>query len=308
MTLVGRSLVVTVATLIASPQFHAMAQTPSLDDLLSRAGQYVARYAEVFSNVVAEEEYAQELVWTGRLVVMSPAGPMAGVPQSVSTPPRPRRRLKSDLVLVKVGPPLEWRPYRDVFEVDGKAVRDRNERLVKLFIESTASPEAQALRIAQESARFNLGSVQRTLNAPGLALAFLQPAIQSRFQFTLGKRDDDAWIVSFAERARPTLFRDNSSKQTNADNPSSGRVWIEPSAGTVTKIEHIVNPEGIKASFTTVFRKDTEYGVAVPVEMLEEISGGPKSNHRITGMASYGRFRRFEVKTETTTSQDRPRD
>jgi hypothetical protein len=45
---------------------------------------------------------------------------MAGVPPSVSASARPRRHLKSDLVLVKVGPPLEWRPYRDVFEVDGK--------------------------------------------------------------------------------------------------------------------------------------------------------------------------------------------
>jgi hypothetical protein len=210
--------------------------------------------------------------------------------------------LKSELVLVKVGPPLEWRPYRDVFEVDGKAVRDRNDRLVKLFMDPSAPPETQAVRIAQESARFNLGSVQRTLNAPGLALAFLQPAMQPRFQFAVDKRDGNAWIVSFEERTRPTLFRDNSSAQTNADNPSSGRFWIEAATGIVMKLEHVVNPEGIKATFTTVFRRDAEYGVAVPVEMLEEISGGPKSTNRITGKATYGKFRRFEVKTETATS------
>jgi hypothetical protein len=267
-------------------------QTPALDDLLARAGLYVTRYVETFSNVVAEEHYEQELVWVGRLTVTNPNPFLPPIDKPGSSG---RRTLRSDLILVNVGPPLEWRPYRDVFEVDGKPVRDRDDRLMKLFLQPTGTAEQQAIRIAQESARFNLSNVGRTLNAPGLALAFLQPAVQPRFHFTLDKRDGDAWIVRYTERVRPTLFRHNSA----LDNPSTGRFWIDADTGTVVRAEHIVTPDDLKATFTTVFRQDKQYGIAVPAEMREEVTGGPSSKNKLTGRATYSRFRHFEVKTET---------
>ncbi len=49
--------------------------------------------------------------------------------------PRQKRDLKSDVLIVR-GPAGErWMQFRDVFEVDGKPIRDRAERLAKLFLE-----------------------------------------------------------------------------------------------------------------------------------------------------------------------------
>jgi hypothetical protein len=277
-------------------------QEPSLERLLELAGSYVARYVETFSNVVVEEAYVQDLTWSGRVRPVDPYNP-----QETAVPGRNvRRTLRSDLVLVHVGPPLEWRPFRDVFEVDGKPVRDRDDRLSKLFMQPAATSEEQAVRIAQESARFNLNvmglsTIVRTLNAPGLALAFLQPGVQSRFQFTLDKRDGPTWVVAFEEHAIPTLFRHNGT----SDNPSAGRFWIEPTSGMVTKIEHTMAPGNLDLKFTTTFREDAERGVAVPVELSEEISLGANAGYKLTGHATYSRFRRFSVSTETTTAPTR---
>ena len=60
--------------------------------------------------------------------------------------------LRSD-VLVIANQATGWVVFRDVFEVDGKAQRDRDERLMKLFLKPDADTFRQAQRIAEESAR-----------------------------------------------------------------------------------------------------------------------------------------------------------
>src|SRR6185503_9035702 len=94
-----------------------------------------------------------------------------------------RRELKSDFLLVKIGP-TDLLPFRDVFEVDGSAVRDREQRLQKLFLQSKSDALAQAAQIANESSRYNIGALQRTINTPILTLSYLQPDTQDRFKFS----------------------------------------------------------------------------------------------------------------------------
>jgi hypothetical protein len=82
-----------------------------------------------------------------------------------------------------------WITFRDVLTVNKRPVRDREERLLKLLQSPEASALAQARRIAQESARFNLGQITRTMNVPDMALEYLQPRHGARIRFeTL--RDD----------------------------------------------------------------------------------------------------------------------
>ena len=75
-----------------------------------------------------------------------------------------------------------------MFEVDGQPVRDRSERLMKLFVQPSSSTADQVERIVIESARYNIGNVLRTINVPVFALLILDPANQPRFMF---KRTDD---------------------------------------------------------------------------------------------------------------------
>ena len=94
------------------------------------------------------------------------------------------RELKSDLLLVRPVGADRWVQFRDVFEVDGRPVRDRNERLMKLFVTPSSATANQAEQIANESSRYNIGNLQRTVNLPVLALSILEPreSIEIRVQ------------------------------------------------------------------------------------------------------------------------------
>ena len=82
-----------------------------------------------------------------------------------------------------------WITFRDVLTVNKRPVRDREERLLKLLQSPEPNALTQARKIAQESARFNLGRITRTMNVPDMALEYLQPRHGARIRFeTL--RDD----------------------------------------------------------------------------------------------------------------------
>src|SRR5262249_10281388 len=158
-----------------------------------------------FSNVVADELYVQDSLGTLPIIPTGRGGTMSAPP-----PQSRHREVKSDFLLVKIGP-AEWLPFRDVYEVDGQKIRDREERLAKLFLQRSATSMEQARQISAESSRYNLGAMQRTINTPILSLLYLQLDVQPSFRFTLGKRDLDSgenvWIFDYKESGRPTLVR-----------------------------------------------------------------------------------------------------
>ena len=117
--------------------------------------------------------------------------------------------LVSDFLLVQV-PGEGWMPFRDVFERNGTKLRDREERLAQLFLNgSSRSSFEQARQIMQEGSRYNIGSIERTINLPTLPLLFLTPAHRDRFTFELGKRDpEEGTIVEYREVRGPTYVSD----------------------------------------------------------------------------------------------------
>ena len=121
------------------------AQDPALDVVLARAADYVSRYQQQLRGLVAEETYRQNVT---RMAAARPS-------DSSGRLTREGRELKSDLLLVKLGDENFWIQFRDTFEVDKKPVRDRDQRLAKLFIEAKADAGAQAESIQQESSRYN---------------------------------------------------------------------------------------------------------------------------------------------------------
>ena len=79
--------------------------------------------------------------------------------------------------------------FRDVFEVDGKPIRDRAGRLAKLFLEPSASAQQQVQAINAESARYNIGGDHRAnVNLPVLALSVLEPRTGPGFRSRDGGR------------------------------------------------------------------------------------------------------------------------
>ncbi len=215
----------------------------------------------------------------------------------------PHRELRAELLLVKLPRTMNWLPFRDVYEVDGEPVRDRRERLSKLIVQRDASAIKQATQISEQSARYNIGAMQRTINNPMMALVFLQREYRDRFEFSLEGRDralgPDVWMVKYEEIGRPTLVRG----ARNSDMPAHGRFWIEASDGRIVKTELSFENVDVRATITTTYTPDERFQVNVPQEMHElyTMRGG-----QVVATATYSGFHTF-VEEARASSSGEPR-
>src|SRR3954471_1228067 len=202
------------ATLSASQS----APAAPLDVLLPRMFAYVEQFLRDFGGMVSEEQYIQS--------VRQAAGFSRG---------DTRRELKSDFLLINV-PGQGWTPFRDVFEADGRQVRDRQDRLTALFLSGTTDRAIeQARRIMNEGARYNLGAGTRNINVPTLALMYLGPDTRSGVRFTEATKERvaETRVIDFVEIARPTLMTTTGGR----DLPANGRIWVDGETGTISKTE-----------------------------------------------------------------------
>lgn len=292
---VVRAGLVSVALFLAASVCAQDAAESELEQLLARATWYSIDFINKLSQVVSEERYVQDSTVALATVPLPVLGGRGGSP--INAAPRgssKHRELRADFLIVKSSRDM-WSPFRDVFEVDRVPVRDREERLAKLFLGNKVdSNDENARAIAEESARYNLGAVQRTINNPVFALLFLQPDVRPRFKFTVGKADrkagEDVRVVEYLEEGRPTVIDGGGGREM----PAFGRFWIENATGRIVKVEVRVEVKDVKANLTTTFRNDERLGIDVPAEFKEEYD---LRDGRVSGLASYSRFRKFEVKS-----------
>lgn len=277
------------------------AQEPTLAAVLLRAAAYVADYQKKLQGIVAEEDYFQNVI------LMSGRGAAGGRGRMT----RDGRRLKSDVLLVKLGEEERWLQFRDVFEVDRKPVRDRDQRLYKLFVERPANARKMADEIQAESARYNIGPVSRNINIPLLAMLFLERANQQFVVFTQQRAAnlnrfsaiavvEDVWQIEFKEIGKGTMIRGAQDRDIHA----SGRFWIESTTGRVLRTELIAQDTNLRAIIDVSYRIDPAVNVLVPGEM-REIYNVRAGDGRIDGRASYSHFRQFTV--ETTEKTEKPK-
>jgi hypothetical protein len=263
--LVGLLCVGVLSPTAAAPQGNRT------EELMARTAAYVARFVDQFSNVVAEETLVQQ-----------------------TTVPRRKRAIRSDFLLVRFPEDREWMSFRDVAEVDGKPVRDKEERLTKLFLQASTDALRRAGDIQRAGARYNLLDIG-TLNNPLLALAFLQGIYQARFRFNLAGIEKalgpNVRTVQFQEWKVPSILKGNG----NSDIMARGLAWIEEDTGRVVKTELRIGGRSSPISIITLYKLDEELGINVPVEMRDWY---PDGVGEIRGVAAYGRFRRFQVKTD----------
>jgi hypothetical protein len=269
------------ALLIAAPVW---AQTPEVDAVLDTAGDYVAAYERTFVGVVAEESYRQESRGVGRTDQRGFAA--EGRSQ--------RRDLKSDMLLVRAPAGDRWIQFRDVFEVDGKPVRDRGERLAKLFLQPSASMQQQIDDIAAASARYNIGGVNRNVNLPVLALTVLEPQNRAWFSFKGAKKGNTLFELEYREERGGTLIRTSGDQAM----PAHGRFTIDRASGRVLASELIAESAAVRAQIEVTYSLEPALGMLVPREMREKYA--LKDGSTIEGRASYARFRRYQVVVNET--------
>jgi len=280
-------------------------QEPSLDTVLERAAAYVATFNTKLSGIVAEELYIQEIK-------------NASSRSGTSTPFVTRVELRSDFLLVRPPGVGRFVEFRDVFDVNNRPVRDRQDRLVKLFLDASESDRVEA--IVEESARYNIGNIPRNINTPMLPLVFLQESYQYRFRFkrersgtpdlaTLSlagrgagaafKTPADAWVIEFRETRADTVIH----TQNGTDFPATGRYWIEPETGAVLMSELVMDQGEVRAVIDVSYQSEPLVGLRVPVAMHERYRA---RSDRVEGIATYGKFRQFQVNTDEVIEKPNP--
>ena len=279
MRLVACSATATVAFVACVTSIAArnadLNQQADLDGLLQKAGAYLDGYQHTLATVIAEETYNM-------------TGP-AGIHGA-------NARLTSDILLV--GMSGSWVEFRDVFEVEGRPVRDHTARLEALLGGPDVLGKAQ--RIADESARYNGSLIPRNINVPTMALTYLMRSNQTRSSFRLaGNGDEKTFVIGFQETARPPLIHSD-----RGTTETSGRFWIDPSSGAVRKTELVVRvPQGanvekdpaVAGAVTVTYAEDGSLKFLVPHEMEEsyDLPAG------VRGRAVYSHYKSFNVVVTT---------
>jgi hypothetical protein len=267
-------IVLAVAALAGAAEPPRAQGRPELQALLDRASSYVLRFVGAFENVVAEEVYVQEM-----------------------SSPRRKRTIKSDYLFVKYPDVAGSMSLRDPFEVDGKPVRDAAsaDRMMKLFTSPVPNAVLRARALAEEGARYNLLDIG-TVNNPVLAMVLLQPNYRTRFRFNLAGIEKDfgptVRTVRFEEFQIPSILRGGA----NQDMLSRGLMWVEEDTGRVVRTRLQIGLSRTPPEIVTTYRHEPELGIDVPSEMRDWFPDGRFGD--IRGVATYGRFRRFQVTTE----------
>src|SRR4051795_589872 len=109
------SVCVTSLSVSGSAKPFRTTQAETADQTLRLAGAYVLQYERAIQGLMVQEDYEQVVL-----------------PTRQSVPSAASRKLRSELLILGAGR-FGWIAFRDVFEVDGRPVRDREERLSRLL-------------------------------------------------------------------------------------------------------------------------------------------------------------------------------
>jgi hypothetical protein len=245
---------------------------------------YADTYGEKASIVVATERYTQDV--------------NGSRPASMD-----HRVTVADFAIVKArGPYGEWVGFRDVVEVDGARITDREDRLIQLLTASAGSMD-EARRLSDESARFNIGPFLRNINVPTTALFFFRPENLRRFKLTRKSvGQDGTWEIAFRETERPTLIR----TPDGGSVPSEGSVWVNGADGTLVRTRLRMtqfgspantSPRGSgSAEIDVRYRRVDALAMWLPDTMTESYEGSDGAAwQRIVTEARYTDYRQFQT-------------
>ena len=277
-----RVALVCAVVLLARTAEPVSAQQPSMEQLRDAAGNYARTAYPRLANLVATEEYNQRVSVSGTSGVFVTRG---------SSP----RTLTSEVLLVRH--PVEgrdWLFFRDVLDVNGKAVPNHQDRLTTLFISPTAANWELVREIAHADRQYHLPGSTAAETNPFVVVALMDRSYWPRLLFKRGKQDNDVgrgvWTLEVEEQksddAEPILTR----------GLARATVWLEATTGRILQTDVRIAGAPAPATSRTSFRYDAMLQVAVPVEM--KTTWRPSPAAAVSGTAKYGNFRQFKVNTE----------
>lgn len=251
----------------------------SLKDVMTRVEGYVGSYGEKASVVVCSERYEQRSRASGASAEAT-------------------RTLVSDVAIVKADAIRGWLGFRDVLEVDGRRVADREDRLANVLMASQGRFD-EARRLSDEGARFNIGAIQRNFNVPTAVLFYFTPDNHDRFKFAARfVVDGGLWDIAYRETRSPTLIRTLDGRPVF----SSGTIRVDPASGTIVRTTlELEMTEGRghaarrgRGVVAVDYRRVDTLGMWLPATMDESFEMRQQdASDRVSGHAEYGNCRQF---------------
>jgi hypothetical protein len=266
------------------------APTSGAAEILNLLRAYVARFATGARFVIAHEHYKQE--------VRSRAGSFGATAGIVAA----SRSSEADVAFAQIADGM-WIMTRQVSTVDGRSVSGAPSPFLA-DVQTEREAVERMRQLADEAARWNIGSVRRNINTPTLVMWFLTSPIAERFRLSVGGIERTAagicQVVRFREVSSPPLMQVEHSRT-----PASGRIWVLRESGAVVKTELVLeqtvsSTRGEMPVSRTTITVDYLYWPAadvwVPAIMIERYEQpATRDSEVVLCRASYSQYRRFTV-------------
>lgn len=245
-------------------------------EVLAAAARYVARFEDTFSLVLSDEQFVQDVAYFPALLHDA----------------RPRHReMRSEMLFMRLEEEQRWMAVRSVQQVDGRIIPDSHAR-IEVLLHDEGPRAARTRGLLDESARFNLGSIDRNISDATAVLRYLDPAMQPRFDFAVAGsetvHDRRAWKLGFTERQRPTIIQHN-----GLDFPSSGWVFVAQDDGAVLGTVLTLSARDVHVRIAADYTLNDELELWVPSRMEEQYLDPRSPGEAIHCVATYANFRRF---------------
>ncbi len=278
-------LLVAACALLASVQQPAPhAENDDVSQLVALASAWTARFEQGLSGLLFREKYLQKT---------DGASPLT---QGTISRLSGRRELltEANVFLLRADRTREFVLFRDVYSTNGRDVADHTARLERLLTDGSARSLEHARTLTNASARHNIGTVNRNINIPTMALRYLEASRIGGVQF---RRAGDATvnglattIVEFEEIGIPTLVRG----LDDSDVPARGRYWIHTASGAIVRAHVDFAGRDVTGRLEIDLMRHDKLAVWVPKEMTEVWRA---RGQRTTGLAHYDRYQRVSVST-----------
>lgn len=241
--------------------------------LVASAAAYVERYNADMQNVLAEEVAIQRVRGGSGAVLET-------------------RVTRAEFFITFLPADSTWITVRDVREVDGQPVNDRDN--IRALIDRAPLSRLGSV-IAEKNARFNIGTVRRTFNEPTLALLVLTGKHRSRFRFdrkSVTGGSSPKVTLAFREQDRPTLVTTSGGAAVF----SRGELVLDAATGRVEHTSIHVDYSSITALIETTYADDPKLKLWVPVTMREVYTQRARlAEQAITSDSTYSNYRKFET-------------
>lgn len=278
----------TAGTLALAAIAVAPTQTQTLNlsekALVARASKYVAEYEKQFAFLIADEDYRQKRFDAdGRLAQT--------------------RVLKSELFLTYLPADGEWIAVRDVMEVDGMRMANRDD--LRALLSRGQEVRGSIGKVIARNAQYNIGRIERNFNEPTLPLLLLDAKRTSRIDFDRRSvaQDGNTTLVTlaFEERDSPTLVSSRDEGPVRA----RGEFVMDGATGTIRRTVFQLSRPRVEVRLETRYSLDPKLELWLPAVFLERYESGGQGGRRrnndavvhevIEGEARYSNYRRFGV-------------